>query len=184
MEHWKGNNIVIVSERLLLTLLIRGDAEDVLDWINNGEVVKNFQFFTRGFSFYDEVRYIEKMMNSPSDLLLGIITEEGELIGTCGLHEIDFNNSTARLGVIIGKKEYWGQGYAREATRVLLNWAFSEMGLHKIYLNVFTTNTKAFNLYSGVGFLEEGTLRSEYKIRGGYVDMLRMAILKEEWNNG
>lgn len=184
MEHWKGNHVVIVSERLLLTPLTKGDAEEVLNWINNGEIVKNFQFFTGTFSFEDEVRYIEKMTSSPSDLLLGVITEDGELIGTCGLHEIDFKNDTARLGIIIGRQDHWNMGYAQEAIRAVLKWAFSVMGLHKIYLNVFATNRKAFHLYGEVGFLEEGAPRAEYKIRGQYVDMLRMAILKEEWNNG
>ena len=184
MERWKSKNIIIASKRLLLVPLEKTDAEEVLRWTNNQEIVKNFQFFTGKVKVEEELRYIRKMKKSPGDLLLGIFIEGEELIGTCGLHEIDFNNHTARLGVIIGKKEHWNQGYAGEATRALISWAFSVMHLNKIYLNVLTTNEKGIHLYTEIGFQVEGTLRKEYRIRGEYADMLRMAVLREEWNNG
>jgi len=106
MERWKSEGIIIASKRLLLVPLEETDAEEVLRWINNQEIVKNFQFFTGKVKVEEELRYIRKMKKSPGDLLLGIFIEGEELIGTCGLHEIDFNNHTARLGVIIGKKEH------------------------------------------------------------------------------
>jgi len=184
MERWKSKNIIIASKRLLLVPLEKTDAEEVLRWTNNQEIVKNFQFFTGNVDMAEELRYIGRMRKSPTDLLLGVLADGEELIGSAGLHEIDFKNHTARLGIIIGKKEQWNQGYAGEAIRALLDWAFSVAGLHKVYLNVFVTNEIGFRLYTKIGFQEEGTLRREYKIRGGYVDMLRMAILKEEWKNG
>ena len=107
MEHWKGKHITIVSERLLLIPLEKTDAEEVLSWINDKEIFRNFQFFTGKVSLDREMDYIEKMRNSPADLLLGIVVDGEELIGTCGLHEIDFNNDTARLRIINGKKDYW-----------------------------------------------------------------------------
>ncbi|MBI2626471.1 MAG: GNAT family N-acetyltransferase [Candidatus Nealsonbacteria bacterium] len=184
MRNWKEKTIAISSERLSLVPIEGGDGREILEWINNGEIVSNFQFFTGAFSIEEESRYLTKMADSPTDFLLGLFINNGrfiELIGTCGLHEIDFKNDTARLGIIIGKKEHWNEGYAREAIRALLGFAFNAMNLHKIYLNVFVTNGKAVHLYAQVGFRIEGTLRSEYKIRGGYVDMYRMAILREEW---
>lgn len=183
MRFWKERPIAIVSDRLLLLPLESSDAEVVLEWVNNEEIVRNFQFFTGAISIEEEVRYIEDMEDSSTDLLLGII-EAGELIGTCGLHEIDFKNDTARLGVIIGKKEHWNKGYAREAICVLLDFAFSAAGLHKIYLNVFVTNQKSIRLYAEIGFQTEATLKGEYKIRGEYVDMFRMSVLKNEWQKG
>lgn len=180
MRSWKKKPVVISSARLLLRPIEWYDAKEVLNWINNPEIVRNFQFFTGHFSIEQELRYIIKMEDSPSDLLLRIeLKKEGEFIGTCGLHEVDIKNNTARLGVIVGKKEHWSHGYAREAICALLGWAFSVMGLNKVYLNVFVTNKKSIHLYAKIGFHTEGTLRKEYKIRGQYVDMFRMAILKE-----
>lgn len=180
MKSWQAQDVKIETGRLALRPLQHSDAQEVLRWINNEEIVKNFQFFTGTFTVAEELRYIFKMEDSPNDLLLGVVTADtGELIGTCGLHEIDFKNCTARLGIIIGKKEHWNEGYASEAIRALLDWAFTIMDLHKVYLNVFVTNTKSIYLYGEAGFRVEGVLRKEYKIRGEYVDMLRMAILKE-----
>lgn len=182
MKSWV-NDVHITTSRLLLRPIRPADAKEVLSWINNEEIVKNFQFFTGKFSVEDELHYIEKMNNSSTDLLFGVTIKCGELIGTCGLHEVDTKNDTARLGVIIGKTEHWNKGYAEEAIRALLELAFYAMNLHKIYLNVFVTNEKSVHLYTEVGFQTEGTLRKEYKIRGEYVDMRRMSILKEEWKN-
>ncbi|MDO8559313.1 MAG: GNAT family protein [bacterium] len=185
MYHWKGKHIIIASSRLLLMPLEESDAEEVLGWINNPDIVKNFQFFTGTVCLSDEMDYIKKMRNSPSDLLLGIIVDGEELIGMCGIHEIDFHNHTARLGVIIGRKDHWNQGYAKEAIIDLLSWAFCVMHLNKVYLNVFTTNERGIKLYTEVGFqVEAPRLREEYRINGEYVDMMRMAVLRKEWNNG
>ena len=184
MRSWKEKPVRIENDRLFLRPLGWTDAERVLGWINNKEIVSNFQFFTSKFTIEEEIRYILMMTDSPSDLLLGVVTKDGELIGTCGLHEIDFKNDTARLGVIIGKKEHWNKGYAGEAIRTLIDWAFSVMNLHKIYLNVFVTNKKSVHLYNEIGFQKEGKLRAEYKIRGEYVSMFRMSILKEDWKGG
>jgi len=184
MRIWKGKMVRIKSNRLLLRSLEWSDSEQILGWINNEEIARNFQFFTGKIAPEDEIRYIFRMNDSSSDLLLGVETQEGELVGTCGLHEIDFNNDTARLGIIIGKKMHWNKGYAREAVSTLIDWAFSKMNLHKIYLNVFVTNQKSVHLYENIGFQIEGKLKKEYKIRGEYTDMLRMAVLKKEWENG
>ena len=181
MIDWKGKPVTLRSQRLLLDTLNTSDAEAVLDWTNTPEIVRNFQFFTSKLSVEDESSYIAKMNSSSSDILLGLFLGGPELIGTCGLHEIDFKNDTARLGVIVGKREYWNHGYAKEAIRALLHFAFEVMNLHKVYLNVFVTNERGVHLYSEVGFQTEGTLRKEYKIRGEYVDMFRMAILKEQF---
>ena len=181
MIRWRGEPVVIVTQRLLLDTLDTSEAEEILKWANNPEVVRDFQFFTEGLSIEDESDYIRKMSDSPTYLLRGLFVDGEELIGTCGLHEIDLNNGTARLGIIIGKKEHWNKGYAHEAIRVLLNFAFGTMGLHKVYLNVFVTNKKGIHLYMSAGFRREGTLRQEYKIRGEYVDMYRMAIMSEQF---
>ena len=181
MINWKNQRIILFSPRLSLEPLHCVDAERVLSWINDEGIVRNFQFFTGELTLDDELQYIAKMSSSPTDILLGLFVGGVELIGTCGLHEIDLNNDTARLGVIIGKQNHWNQGYAKEAILALLHFAFEVMNLHKVYLNVFVTNERGVHLYGEVGFQTEGTLRKEYKIRGEYVDMYRMAILKEQF---
>ena len=58
MERWKSKNIIIASKRLLLVPLEKTDAEEVLRWTNNQEIVKNFQFFTGNVDMAEELRYM------------------------------------------------------------------------------------------------------------------------------
>jgi diamine N-acetyltransferase len=63
----------------------------------------------------------------------------------------------------------------------LLGYAFHDLGLNKVYLQVFTTNTKARRLYTKLGFRTEGTLRAHYFVNGAFHDMLSMSMLREEF---
>lgn len=83
----------------------------------------------------------------------------------------------------IGEKEYWGQGYGKEALSILLNYAFQELNLHRVSLRVFSFNEKAIKLYKNLGFKEEGNSRQSLYRNGHWHDILHMGILKEEFIN-
>lgn len=88
-------------------------------------------------------------------------------------------NDNARLGIIL-KREARGRGLAAEALAGLMDHAFGAMGIHKLYLNVLTSNDKGIHVYEKMGFVKEGVLRAEYKLRGEYRDMVRMSVLAIE----
>jgi len=63
---------------------------------------------------------------------------------------------------------------------VLCRFAFEEMNLHKIRLDVYASNAAAVRTYENVGFRREGVLRDEAFRGGRYIDVLRMGLLREE----
>ena len=72
-------------------------------------------------------------------------------LGNIGLHNIDYVSGVAEAGIVIGVKEYWGQG--TEQTRPgLFRFAFREMRMRKIILKVFGTNIRAQRAYAKIGF--------------------------------
>ncbi len=81
----------------------------------------------------------------------------------------------------IGNKDYWGKGYAKEVMLLLLNYAFKELGLNRIYSYVWTDNEKMINLNKSVGFKIEGLLRKDIFSHGEYRDRYIMSILKEDY---
>ena len=87
-------------------------------------------------------------------------------IGNCGLVAIDRDNRTATLGIFIGEKDCRGQGFGEEAVRALCRFAFEEMDLRKIRLDVHAGNAAALKTYERVGFRREGVLREEVYRRG------------------
>lgn len=175
------NSVCIASYGLIMRVAKSGDAELILRHLNP-ETVKKFSFFSSMPALADEERYLTEMFTSGSDLLLVIKTlDTDEFIGTIGLHEIEYGNETARIGIILFNTEIHGKGFAGKAIRLLVSYAFNELGLHKIYLNVFEENDNSRGIYKHLGFQEEGMLRKEYKLRGEYKNLVRMATIKEDW---
>jgi RimJ/RimL family protein N-acetyltransferase len=108
---------------------------------------------------------------------------DGELVGICGLHEIDHYHGVCDLGIRIGK-EFWGQGYGQDACRTLVEYAFRHMNMRKVGLTVLADDERAVGAYRAAGFVEEGRLRQHHWFDGAYHDTLRMAVLRDEWPPG
>lgn len=165
---------------------IFSDSREILKWLRDYDVkesLRYFSFFQAKPTLGRQMRYFAGMIESKDNQVFIIETKSGEFIGTCGLHDIDRVNDNLRLGIIIFNKNYLRQGYGRETLNLLLDFAFGELHMNKVYLTVRADNDLAINIYRKLGFKEEGVMRKEYKIRAGeYLDLLRMSILKEERN--
>jgi RimJ/RimL family protein N-acetyltransferase len=95
---------------------------------------------------------------------------------------VDPVNRTGEFGILIGEKAYWNQGYGGEATRLALKHGFDDLNLHRIFLRVYSTNSRAIACYKGAGFVQEGVLREAIYKNGVYIDEIIMGILKPEWD--
>lgn len=116
-----------------------------------------------------------------SELHFAICLAQGDRhVGNCGLVAIDRDNRTATLGIFIGEKDCHGQGFGEEAVRALCRFAFGEMSLRKIRLDVQVANAPAIRTYERVGFKKEGVLRQEVFRQGRALDVLRMGLLDTE----
>lgn len=174
------DSVFIIGKSVVLRIAKPEDAKMILENMDT-KTVKKFSFFTKFPTLEEEKEFLAAMYESNSDLLFVIETKQGQFVGTIGLHEVEYGNETARIGIILFNPKTHGQGFAGQAIRLLLSYAFNELGLHKVYLNVFEANEKSRNIYRHIGFKEEGVLRAEYKLRGEYINLVRMAVLKEEW---
>lgn len=109
------------------------------------------------------------------------IVADGECIGHCGLYDLDPANRSCALGISIGDKGYWGKGYGGEAVNVLLDYAFRIRNFRRVWLEVHAANRRAIRCYAACGFTEEGRLREHVWVSGGYVDVVVMGLLRDEW---
>ena len=97
------------------------------------------------------------------------------------LHEVDYTNGGAGLGIQVGDPADRGQGYGGDALNVLVDFAFEQLRLERVWLDVYETNPDARRLYERVGFVHEATFRHGVFRAGGYEDVQRLAILRSEW---
>ena len=109
------------------------------------------------------------------------IEADGQIIGFCGLRDVDPFGRTAELGITIGDKAYWGRGYGREAIRLLLDYAFRLLNLRRVFLRVHGRNERGIRAYRACGFVEEGRLRHHVWSDGAYDDLVFMGVMRDEF---
>ncbi|NBD25471.1 GNAT family N-acetyltransferase [Paenibacillus sp. T1] len=126
--------------------------------------------------------YFEQAENGKNTIEFMLRTiEDDRLVGFAALHGIEWNNRSSRMAVGIGHPGDRGLGYGRDAVDMLLRYAFLELNLERISLEVIAYNEAARRTYIGAGFVEEGRLR-EAVLRGGRrYDLIAMGLLVREW---
>jgi len=134
-------------------------------------------------STYREKEWVEKAIeNDKRDLHLAIVKRENNtFIGMVNLTSIDHVNKKAEFSIFIGDKKQMGKGYGKQATNLILQYAFNELNLNKVWLSVLKTNNKARKLYEIIGFKNDGVLRNNVYKNGSYHDFYLMSILKNEF---
>ncbi|MHA1720138.1 MAG: GNAT family N-acetyltransferase [Promethearchaeota archaeon] len=151
-------------------------------WFNDPEMLQ-YLTMIKPMNLENEEEWYQNAIKNPNRVYFAILNIEGGrkiLIGNCGV-EIDWRNRLGHLGITIGEKEYLGKGFGTEAMQLLVNYCFEDLNMHKVELKVYDFNTRAIKSYEKIGFKEEGILRQCHYVRGKYVDLIAMGILKNEW---
>jgi len=176
---------LIVGERVRLRAVKKDDLPRFVEWFSDPNVRRYLDMYLP-FSLTQEERWFERLqerMEKRDIVMLTIETEDGAQIGNISLFDINWKDRHAELGITIGDKDYWGQGYGTDAIRTILGLAFESMNLHRIFLRVHEDNARAINCYETVGFRREGTLRESVFREGVYLDMYLMGILASEFES-
>jgi len=177
---------MLIGERVRLRSIEREDLPTFVRWFNDPEV-RQYLMMYEPMSMAKEERWFEEMLERKNDFVFAIEAQIGEQwvpIGNVGLHRIDWKNRTAVFGIALGEKAYWGQGFGTDATRTMLRFAFEELNLHRVELEVFDFNSRAMRSYEKAGFRHEGTRRQALFRQGRYHDVHLMSILQSEYLSG
>ena len=94
-----------------------------------------------------------------------------------GLQDLDADNQSMCFRIALGGAADFGRGYGTEATRLLLDYAFDVVGVHRVTLEVFDFNTRAQRVYEKCGFVREGVQREALYWHGQWHDTIDMAVL-------
>jgi diamine N-acetyltransferase len=164
-----------------MTIRLRALERDDLEFVhalNNDSRIMSY-WFTEPYEALVELRDIYDRHVHDNRERRFVIEADGEPAGIVELVEIDYIHRGAEFQIIV-HPAHQGRGYAREATRRALDYAFAVLNLHKVYLVVDVENAAAIHVYRTVGFVTEGELREEFFADGRYRNALRMGILQHE----
>ncbi|HET9728260.1 MAG TPA: UDP-4-amino-4,6-dideoxy-N-acetyl-beta-L-altrosamine N-acetyltransferase [Acidimicrobiia bacterium] len=154
------------------------DADQVLAWRNRPEIANNM-FDNRPIAHADHVRWTQRMLESPAHQYW-IIEHDGRDIGVVNLAEIDIANSRCSWGFYIADPAARGPVGVAVELRVL-EIVFGELGLEKLCSRVFAWNERTIALHERIGFVREGTLRSDVRRNDGVHDVVLLSMLRPEW---
>lgn len=175
--------ITVAGERVALGPL-RRDLLPLYDrWFNDPEVGRHYFPQVRPHTREEREAWYERLARGEPDSAQFLIYERATLrpIGKAHLDGIDHVNRTAAFGILIGERDCWGKGYGTEATRLVLDYGFTLLGLHNIVLTVDADHERATRAYRRAGFREIGR-RREARRRGNRVcDEIYMDCLATEF---
>jgi RimJ/RimL family protein N-acetyltransferase len=171
------------GEKVRLTAVTSQDASVLARWWADVDFLRLYDSLPAYPKTEDQlVRRMEAGQDGRENFLFAIrplATEE--LIGLFELDGIVWSHRTSGLSIGIGSPEDRRQGYAADAMRVGLNFAFNELNLYRVYLTVFSYNEAAIALYEKLGFTREGVAREHLERDGRRFDMIHYGILRHEW---
>lgn len=166
-----------------LRALSTEDLPKTLEW-HNQEEIRNF-YLDHPFPVNQEMekRWYDKILTSNFPTTVFGIEEDKkkELIGITVLRNIDLINRTVDFAIFIGNKTANGKGYAVEATKKTVDFAFLHLGLNRISVQVLENNALAIKLYKKIGFIQEGVLRKAVYKNGVFLNQLFYGLLKEDY---
>jgi RimJ/RimL family protein N-acetyltransferase len=158
------------------------DAELLARWSRDSEYARQLDSDpARPQSVKHAKEDVQKWMENESPDNFGFMIRtlaDDRLIGFIGLDGIRWTHGDSFMGIGIGDPEYRGKGYGTDALRVILRYAFTELNLHRVSLNVFEYNLRAIRSYEKAGFVVEGRERQSLNRDGRRWDLIYMGILR------
>jgi diamine N-acetyltransferase len=175
---------MILGDRIRLRAPEKEDLPRFIGWLNDPEVRAGL-LISLPMSLAEEEVWFKNMLERPPEEHVLVIEirmgEEWLPVGSCGFHNVDWRSRAGQVGILIGEKRFWNQGYGTEAMQLLVKHGFETLNLNRVALDVFDSNPRAIRSYEKAGFIHEGRRRQEIFKNGKYVDVLQMSVLRDDW---
>ncbi len=167
------------GKNLYMRELRMGDLDGpYVGWLNDPEVSAHNSHHLFPYTRPQAEQYIKSVTGDTSNLVLAVIAKDTELhIGNISLQNIDRINNSAEYAIMIGDKNYWGKGVAKEASLLLLAHGFNALNLHRIYCGTSYANIAMQKLATALGMECEGRRKEAVFKNGAYLDVLEYGIL-------
>ena len=170
----------LTGEKVFLTPITKADTKDIVRWRNCDKVRRNF-IYQKLFTEESHNHWVDTMVHTGKVAQFVIHDRETGLgVGSVFLRDIDRIHNKAEYGIFIGEDAARGRGFGSEAAKLIVEYGFKVLGLHKIMLRVFADNGSAIRSYEKAGFVKEAYLKDEVRVNGEYRDFVLMALIQGE----
>ena len=174
-------NLYIYGKRIFLREVQLSDAsKNYCDWLNDPEVNKFLESRFEKWSIKKIKIFITNIKKTSNDLFYAIISrDEGKHIGNIKIGPINKNHNYAEVGILIGDKSSWNKGFATEALKLIVDYAFNKLKIHKLNAGIYANNISSIKAFEKAGFLIEGVKKRQYFYNGTYIDCVLVGIINK-----
>lgn len=157
------------------------DLDRVREWRMLPEITR-YMYTDPDISPADQRAWFERIQNSPHDIVWIIELTDGDVpVGVLSLSDIDQVNRRACWAYYIASPEARGKGLAKSLELNVYRYVFETMGLNRLWCEVFSSNDRVVSLHERFGSKVEGVLRQHIWKDGESYDVVRMAVLADDW---
>jgi len=171
----------IEGDRIYLREVRLSDVnEEYYNWLNDNEVSQFLEtkFFPQSIKAIEE--YVSSMIGSQESVFLAIVVKENNKhIGNIKIGPINWIHRFADIALVIGDKESWGKGYGTEAIKLVVDYAFNKLNLHRLNAGIYANNIGSIKAFEKAGFKDEGTRKNMRFFNGKYIDEKLYGIVNE-----
>ncbi|MCK4825512.1 GNAT family N-acetyltransferase, partial [bacterium] len=147
---------MLIGEKIRLLPLEREDLSKSRSWVNDTSLNSRI-LRVLPVTQVDQEKWYQDIVQDPSKIVFAIKTLNGEEhIGNTGLYHIDWIHRRAEFWILIGERDYWRRNIGLEVVSLMQQYAFKDLNLNKLYLNVGIDNKQAIALYKKLNFVQEG----------------------------
>lgn len=177
----------LIGDHIDLCTLRSDDAAILLytKWMNDPELNWYIGQHVRVAQYNAEVEWANKKVDESREYRFNINEKKDtgyRLIGNCSF-TVHKNGLSATLGICIGEKDCWNKHYGQEAIKMMINYGFKELNLHRMALTVCADNPRARSCYEKCGLIECGTDHETEFHDGKWRDLVHMEILNPNHNH-
>lgn len=165
----------------MLRRLEQKDAPFMLEWMHDGTINCNFRYPFASMTLERAKNFIKYSFDEENQHF-AVTDEKDEYLGTISLKHISEKDHNAEYAIVMRNKAH-GTGIAARATTEILRYAFNDLGLHRVYLNVLADNIAARKLYESCGFDLEGEFKDAIRLEGRYRNLVWYAMLNWKEKN-
>lgn len=178
-----AKKIVFETDHLILRRIELSDSEDMFAY-SSLEATSRYLLWSPHTSEYVTRCIIERLRreyrNGLYYELAVVLKENGRMIGTCGITSYDEANYTVEIGYVISPG-YWGRGLAQEASSVIINFAFCQLGAHRVEARYMKENERSRRVMEKCGMSFEGIARNGLFVKGAFRDIGICAITSDDY---
>ncbi len=129
----------------------------------------------------DEEEWFNKLGSDDKNIVFGVETKDGSLIGCMGVHRISWRDRVCTTGAFIGEKENLCKGYGTDAKMFLLEYIFNTLNLRKVCSEVIAYNERSIQYSTKCGYKPDGIRHQHVFRKGEYWDLVQLAVFREDW---